>query len=606
MQQSPRQIAEFASFQAFTNGYLREVDKGRWLKREDWILGNIVPEHITGKEIVEITLPNQKLHYAIEVNYKSETGRHTFGTAFKYSNEQKSWKQENYLSMMLLFIYELHLQKTNKCVLEFDSKYEELTLRLINSLQLMELFITRRKNDSHYMYSPHASFIETEQSLLFGHWLHPTPKSRQGMSDWQHELFSPELCGRFQLYYFRIDRSLIEEDSAELLAPSILIQEFLEDEDLTLHDDIYIPVHPLQAQWLLHQPSVKKAMKEGLITNIGLAGCYVVPTSSIRTVYHQEKKWMLKFSIPVKITNSKRVNKMSELKAGVIMSKLIRTIDFVESYPSFQVIDDPAYLTVRFPKQKESGFELILRKNVFQDDANGISIAALVQEPLPGQSSPLKNLIQDISHSEGTSLKEVSLKWFSTYFDCVIIPLLQLYDQYGIALEAHQQNSILSISKDGYPSIFYYRDNQGYYLSTRYKKQLTSYEPSLKETLELFYDETIINERFTYYMIVNHLFSIIHRFGVDELIEETDLVECVCDKLAVLQKDLSGVGKQLIQALLTNEELAYKANLLTSLHNVDELTANLEQAVYTTIPNPLQNHSSQRREHAYAASSGNS
>ena len=55
----------------------------------------------------------------------------------------------------------------------------------------------------------------------------------------------------------------------------------------------------------------------------------------------------------------------------------------------------------------------------------------------------------------------------------------------------------------------------------------------------------------------------------------------------MLEGDLVGQGKQFVSSLLNEEKLSYKANLLTRLHDVDELTAKLEQAIYTKIDNPF-------------------
>lgn len=230
---------------------------------------------------------------------------------------------------------------------------------------------------------------------------------------------------------------------------------------------------------------------------------------------------MYKFSIPVKITNSLRVNRTHELKAGIVMARLMNKIDFLQNHSSFQMIDDPAYITVEFPNLTESGFEVIFRSNVFPKEHNeGICmIAALVQEPLPNEKSRLCQLITKISQSECRSLESVSLDWFKVYWKCAIDPLLRLYDEYGIALEAHQQNSVLNISS-GYPTTYYYRDNQGYYLSKTNKDELLSIEPSLHETEELFYEDGLIHDRFTYYLFLNQLFPIIARFGADQLIDE--------------------------------------------------------------------------------------
>jgi len=112
-------------------------------------------------------------------------------------------------------------------------------------------------------------------------------------------------------------------------------------------------------------------------------------------------------------------------------------------------------------------------------------------------------------------------------------------------------------------------------------------EPKLAANEELFYEEKLIHDRFTYYVLMNHLFSVIHRFGEDGLIQETILIEWVKNRLIGLEKEFKGAGKRWIQYLLQAPFLACKANLLTRLQDVDELEAQNEQAVYISVPNPF-------------------
>ncbi|MFT4036465.1 MAG: IucA/IucC family protein, partial [Patulibacter sp.] len=59
-----------------------------------------------------------------------------------------------------------------------------------------------------------SSFIATEQSLLLGHQLHPTPKSRGEFSPADLRRYSPETQGRFQLAWLAVDPSLVQHGSA--------------------------------------------------------------------------------------------------------------------------------------------------------------------------------------------------------------------------------------------------------------------------------------------------------------------------------------------------------------------------------------------------------
>jgi spermidine-citrate ligase len=591
MQQVAKQIAENASFQAFLNCYIREVSSGHWIKKEEWVKEQRLSLLITEGHIVELELPMQNIRFAFGVEYKSLVGRQIFGISLKYCTQQKQWILEDKLTILLALIQELHLKAKAEGCPEHSSHFDELILRLMESYQTMTHYIEKSLIDSKKQNGANDTFIEAEQSLIFGHWLHPTPKSRQGMASWQQESFAPELQGSFQLHYFRVDRALVKESSVLEKSASELISQSLTksqpDFDLS-EKDCLIPMHPLQAQWLLQQRYVKKALAEGLIKYEGALGSFYTATSSIRTVYSSIEEMMYKFSIPVKITNSLRVNRSHELKAGIVMARFMSKIDFLQNHPFFRMIDDPAYITVELPDQTESGFEVIFRSNVFpkgQDE--GISmIAALVQEPLPKQKSKLSQLIMNRAQSEYRSVESVSLDWFKAYWKCAIEPLLRLYDEYGIVLEAHQQNSVLNLSS-GYPTTYYYRDNQGYYLSKSYKGGLLSIEPSLCETEELFYEDSLIHDRFTYYLFMNQLFPVIYRFGADQLIEENILLKWSTDQLRLLEKEFGGQGKVFVHNLLKQELLAYKANLLTRFHDVDELEAELEQAVYTKIPNPF-------------------
>ncbi|KHF30355.1 N(2)-citryl-N(6)-acetyl-N(6)-hydroxylysine synthase [Anoxybacillus sp. BCO1] len=386
-------------------------------------------------------------------------------------------------------------------------------------------------------------------------------------------------------------RNWVKEESVAAQRASELIKESLVKQQLiipTEDDEVIIPLHPLQAQWLLEQAKRSKKDRRRGIRKYRIARSSYAPTSSIRTVYHPEDDWMYKFSIPVKVTNSLRANRLHELKAGVVMARLVKKISFFQKYPSFRIIQDPAYITVDFGDGKESGFEVIIRSNCFKagKDKGITSIAAFVQDPLPPFESRLKRLICELANKECTTIEEVSTRWFQQYFSCAIIPLIRLYDEYGIALEAHQQNSVLDISS-GYPTAYYFRDNQGYYLSALHKEDLLSIEPSLVETPELFYDECIIQERFAYYLCFNQLFSVIHRFGADGLVREEALVEWVIHQLRRLEPKLTGAGKRFVQYLLYERNIPCKANLLTCFHGVDELMSQFEQAVYTEIENPL-------------------
>ena len=143
-------------------------------------------------------------------------------------------------------------------------------------------------------------------------------------------------------------------------------------------------IHPLQAEWLLHQAYVQDWIIQELLEYIGPVGKYYMATSSLRTLYHPNSKYMLKFSFPVKVTNSMRINKLKELESGLEGKEMLNTAigEVRERFPGFDFICDPAFITLNYGTQ-ESGFEVIIRENPFIATQTTL-IAGLVQDAIPG------------------------------------------------------------------------------------------------------------------------------------------------------------------------------------------------------------------------------
>lgn len=609
MRLSAKEIADNASFQAFMNCYLREIDSGVWHSCEHWQQKTGLAFKHNEDCVLELQLNKIDITLAIGVSFRSLVGRHRLTKVYQQQKNTWTWQAVDTLSVILLLINNIYRCDTaNKRLLgdqaiieapqEIKSYQLELISRTIESHQVMADYVEQRMDDPRLN---RHSFIDSEQSLLFGHWLHPTPKSRQGMHSWQHQHYTPELCSRFQLHFFAVDRQWVQQDSARNETAETIILKILQKHERPAETDrliqslgsdkLLIPIHPLQAQYLLHQDYIKQLVGDNCLIDLGQLGPYFSPTSSVRTLYCDELDYMLKLSIPVKITNSLRVNMQHELSAGVLVSKLFQQCGFSQDYPQFKMIDDPGFITLQLPDRAESGFEVIIRDNPFAksngSSQNIQSIAALVQDPIgESTSSRLGNIINGLAETENKSLAEVSLLWFERYWQCAIEPALYLYDQHGIALEAHQQNSLLDISQ-GYPSAYYYRDNQGFYLSQNLRTKILALQPELAHINHLFYKDSMICHRFSYYLMINQVFSVVNRFALDGLITEKKLLDIIHQNLSQVLKKMKSVGADLVKALLYQESIPCKGNLLTRIEDVDELQVENELAVYTYVSNPL-------------------
>lgn len=589
MLHTPNKIAENASFQAFANCYLREVDAGVWHNQADWQCQTSVSLNQQECYALELQLTGVDEHLVFAASYRSLVGRHVFTRVFRKQENNWTWQPINFLAATMLLIDNIYAQDNRQGKVS-EQKLELLT-RTLESQQIMQDYLTQRINDDKL---DELDFIASEQSLLFGHWLHPTPKSRQGIHAWQHKNYTPELKAKFQLHYFAISRQLLDQNSLiEACVEQIINQMAEVDNNDIATDKQLVPVHPLQAHWLLHQDYVLQLIDSGEIEYRGAMGKLFTPTSSVRTLYNAELAYMIKLSIPVKITNSLRRNMVHELQPGLNVGQLINNSFFSEHFPKFKMIDDPAYITVKLPNIIETGFETIIRSNPFNNtqctdqNHNTISIAALVQDPVtPGSDSKISQQVKRLAVDNHVNTKTAALLWFESYWQCAIEPAIWLYELHGVALEAHQQNSLLTIINNC-PDQYFYRDNQGFYLSSSMKDSLLQRVPALSNNLDLFYEDDMIADRVGYYMFVNQLFSVIGRLGQDGLISEKELLEFCYNKLNVINKKLKGVGANFIDSVMSKPSIPSKANLLTRVDDVDELQAEQELAVYTDIKNPF-------------------
>ncbi len=598
-------VATHASFQAFVNCYLREVDSGRWKTRASFCRGADLVWSSEVTDVVELELPLLGQSLILGVSYRSLVGRHTLCEAYQRVGESGAFRRLDPLSVQLLLIDSIYARAPER------PERLELLSRVLQSHQGMARYLEHSvaKSGSVDPRSRAASFIDSEQSSAFGHWLHPTPKSRQGIAAWQDGHYSPELRGRFQLHFFAAARHLVEQESiarkpAESLSRDIALQgpdRGRVERLLSSMDDLcLIPVHPLQAHFLVHQPHVRRLLSQGVLTDLGPLGPQFTPTSSVRTVYCESCDYMLKLSIPVKITNSLRINLKSELGDSVWISQLLRRTRIEENFPEVAVMEDPASMTIALPGMEETGFEVIFRRNPFPSPGRSgevHAVTALVSDPLPGEpSSLLSRLVRASAERLGLGLGGGAKRWFDAYFRCTVESTLRIYDAYGTALEAHQQNSLIAFDAFQLPERFYYRDIQGLALLESFRGDLTRMVPELARQEKVFEPDDIVRNGLGYYLFFNHLYPVIYRFGLDGLHDEKDLLELVRRRLTTLRTELSGPGRILVDGLLHDARIPCKANLLTRAQDLDELQAEQELAVYAMMDNPLASPKSPRVE----------
>lgn len=471
----------------------------------------------------------------------------------------------------------------------------DLVGRIADSVRRTAEFISARRARPEP--DPEADlFLTAEQSLLLGHPLHPTPKSREGLSDAEVQLYSPELYGAFPLHWMAVDRSVLATDSAWTeqgrTVPAEKLTARLCDGLRLPEHTVPLPLHPWQARDLGHRPVVAALLDAGLLHDLGPYGDLWYPTSSVRTVHRPGAPAMLKLSLGVRITNSRRENLRKELHRGVEVHRLLRTglaEQWQSAHPGFDIVRDPAWLAVDAADGEPlPGLDVMLRHNPFGLGDDAVCIAGLTApRPWPrrtGMHSRLADIVARLSARTGRPTGAVAAEWFLRYLDHVVRPVLWLDATAGIALEAHQQNTLVILDPQGWPVGGRYRDNQGYYFRESRRAELERRLPGIGSASDTFVSDDVTDERFAYYLGINNVFGLIGAFGAQRLADERVLIAAFRQFLSAT----ADLGSPLPAQLLDAPTLRSKANLLTRLRGLDELVGPVDtQSVYVTITNPL-------------------
>jgi siderophore synthetase component len=320
---------------------------------------------------------------------------------------------------------------------------------------------------------------------------------------------------------------------------------------------------------------------------------------------------MLKLSLGLRITNSRRENLRKELHRGVEVHRLLRSglaQQYRAAHPGFDIVRDPAWVAVDdLDGAPVPGLDVMIRNNPFGPTDDVACIAALVTPrpcPAGGRRSPsgpwtrastdrvlrsrLADAVMRLSSRTGRPRGAVAAEWFLRYLEQVVRPVLWLDGEAGIALEAHQQNTLLLLDRDGWPSGGRYRDNQGYYFRASRHADLDARLPGIGDRSDTFVSDEVADDRFAYYLAFNNVFGLIGAFGSQQLADERLLLAAFRRFLGEAASGPARMRSTLPARLLDSPVLRCKANLLTRLHGLDELVGPVDtQSVYVTVTNPL-------------------
>ncbi|ARJ52007.1 IucA/IucC family protein [Staphylococcus lutrae] len=463
---------------------------------------------------------------------------------------------------------------------------------------LLTAIVTRVKQDMHNSITRTARYLEqmtrpaitgnddyliSEQSLYLGHPFHPTPKSATGFTDEDIEKYAPECHAAFQLHYLAVDPTLLVEryvPTYEQVVDQTLRQ--LAEIEAHAYTATYrlLPVHPYQIAVLKQEPVIQQYLANGRIQDLGQRGDVVYPTSSVRTVFSKKLNIYLKLPIQVRLTNFIRTNDFEQIQRTLDAAEVVAAIKNEFETPTFKLMFEHGYRALQ-PNHDETSLDLlansamIVREGIVDYGPEvEIHVLASLLETMPDH---VHSKLAGVWQQSGLSCEA----WLTLYLNRVIWPMLDLFVKTGISLEAHVQNTLVTI-EEGCPTVCYVRDLEGICVSELIATQQGIIPKIIGEESPVVYRHQEAWHRFKYYIIVNHLGHLVSTLG-KATGQELLLWKAVNATLAEWQQKAQG-RDLLIQCL---EDLRYNPIFYAKANLMSKLQERGEDPIYVKIPNPI-------------------
>lgn len=589
--QALKECTNRLSIQNLINAYCVEVGHFQVLKPEEQ--SELYRHHCNGNFALSMLLEPLQVTVVIPLIFASCLGQHQISGDIFIISEHNDFKKINALMLANLLLQDILYRHSFSKNIDIA----DVLARWMDSAKKLKIIFQKRHLDIDAVFQEKKlNFIESEQSLFYGHAMHPSPKSRLGFSDKEWIEFSPETNGCFKLHYWLVSPNhYIEESDDNALLETIRKNIFnkLDFNQKTIFEEYQdfklLILHPWQAKYLREKNFYQKLLKNKLIIDLGQLGENYHATTSVRTVANLDCSWMFKLSLSVSITNSVRINLPKEGRRGLLANKIWNSQlgeNIRNSYPMFDVINDPAWIGLVDDGEIINESICIIRKNPFNNSHNVTNLATLCQDHPYQKQSRLHNIIKEIHKKQnGYEIDDIAQKWFNDFLEISLIPMVEIYHKYGMVFEAHQQNTIIEL-RGNFPYKFLVRDNQSFGYVEGYADDLVKLYPELDSQAQCVVPIDFANSRFVYYFIGNTVFSLVNSIAKTGFSTEQKLISILKNKLYALYKEYP--NNNLLKSLLFDEVLDYKGNLLTRLNQLDELTAPLEsQSVYVKIKNPI-------------------
>jgi siderophore synthetase component len=534
-----------------------------------WIRETGTPVRGPGPVMVDLPTTGNRLH--VDVVDRAPTGAHVLGVVATDSGAPLS----------LPAVVDLLAREAAARTGRPDAT--EARDRVMESARRLEEYAVARSLEDTTPELPR--WLLAEQDLISGHPWHPMTKSRDGLMDDLDARYAPEARGSFPIHWYAAAPAVAAWGSAGLDVPALMRR--LSRAGNLPDGWIPVPAHPWQADDLRNRPAAAALLESGLLREIGPVGAPWWATSSLRTVGRPGSEVMLKLSMGLRVTNSRRENTRAE---GLLAAHTARLVEaglgreLAAAHPAFGLVLDRGWLGV--DGDGPVGLETVVRDVPFgpEDD---VRCAGSLFDPRPDLvHPPVLDVVARSGRAAGLPVEAAAEHWLRRYLAVVVEPLLWLHGTWGVGLEGHLQNVLVGLDSEGLPERGWYRDNQGWYAADSQVGRLATLWPDVGRDAPLVYGDRLVVDRVAYYVGVNHVLGVVAALAAACRVPEERLLRVLADALRAHLA--SPMPSAVAELLLEAETLPTKANLLTAVDGRDEVNSPVEtQSVYVDVPNPL-------------------
>ena len=504
------------------------------------------------KENHYITIEFEQVLLNVHYKYESALSRYEFDGPIIYMNHQHKESVDSLENLLDILVTDFHIDipfhlKSElihsrdsfiEVYKEFDTRHEYLQRhdKYINDSERLNFFTwlekLKKNNDiDDVLYS---------ESLIFeGHPTHPLTKTKLPLSMEEVRTYSPEFEKIINLKVMLIHNEYVNVttilDHSQFILNEVIpeyldeLHTFMNNRERLLKDYKVILVHPWQ-----YEHTIRNKFKEWLQNHILISTPFHVPskaTSSFRTMSLINHPYHVKLPVNVQATSAVRtVSPETTIDGPKLSQALHRELN---QYTQLDVVLEPYGLFAKTDSDDARQLACIIREKPFtKDDGILLVTGALVNKNVVDNEITVDSYLKWINDDIN---QHTIHQFMRNYTRQLVTPLLALIQDYGIALEAHMQNTLVHLGPK-YQIQFIVRDLGGSRIDIKTLSQrLKHIEVENKSLLADSIEEVIM--KFQHAVVQNQLAELIFHFKKYEFIKEEELFNIIQEEIEVAIND---------------------------------------------------------------------